>query len=172
MWEIIFKPLFQFLVGPIITGIVIFQLTNKAARSREKSNATRQLNVLRAKLERIIALVEEVNDKLEEDEDYSERLREMALGDFSVVKEETDFSHEGNEENLLRLYRNLKKEGEKDVLKMTGQIKEVTLELKEIPMDSLPTKIHGKLHDLIETKTVELDLIDVRNLMKLIKKEI
>lgn len=172
MWEIIFKPIFQFLVGPIITGLVIFKMTNKAANKREKSNETRQLNILKAKLERIVVLVEEVNNKLEEDEILSLRLREMSLGDFSVVEEEIEYSHEGNEENFLRLYKSSKEEGQKDVLKLTGQIKEVSLELKDIPMDALPTKIHGKLHELIEMKQIELDLVKVKSLVRLVKKEI
>jgi len=172
IWESIFRPVFQFLVGPILTGIVIFKLTNNAAKKREQNNATRQLNVLKAKLERIITLVEAVNEKLEEDEDYSERLREMSLGDFSAVKEEVQFSHRGSEEDLLRLYKSLKKEGERKVLKLSGKIEEVALELKSIPTDALPTKIHGKLHELIETQEIDLDLTEIKSLTKLVQLEI
>lgn len=172
MWEIIFKPIVQFLIGPIITGMVIFWLTNRATKTRERNHATRQLNVLKAKLERVVYLVEQLNPLLEENDNYSKRLKEMTQGNFSIVREETEPWNEGDEKNVIRLYGDLQLEAKKQAVKLGKQLTEVTTELKEIPMDSLPTKIHGKLHELIEMKKVELDLVKVNSLLILVNKEI
>lgn len=168
LWKTYFLPVIQFLIGPIVVGVVVFYMTQKANLKKEKEKTIRQLNVHYSKIKRIIQLVESLNKELEEFNEYEVKINQMKNGDYSKVKEE--LRSVGNDNECLQLFVNLKGSSLKNMNKLQREINETSLELNDIPNDLLPPHIHAEIVELIESKQVDLDLVKHKKLLKGIKK--
>lgn len=64
-------PIIQYLVGPILTGIVVYLFTSNSNRKLEKNNTSRQLNTLKVKLHKLRKIVKEFNEEMTRSVDYN-----------------------------------------------------------------------------------------------------
>lgn len=170
LWRVFVLPVIQFLIGPIVTGAVIFRLTSRAAKQKENDMSIRQLNVLKSKIEKTISLVGELNKELENLDEYDLRIDEIKHDDLSGVDEE--LRNAGSKGNILNLYIELKTDSGRNIMKLKKEIESSFRELSDLEIDLLPTKVHGELIDLMESKKVELDLNKHKQLLKNVKKHI
>ncbi len=74
-------PIIQYLVGPILTGIVVYLFTSNSNRKLEKNNTSRQL-----KLHKLRKIVKEFNEEMTRSVDYNYVLSKISEGDFSSVE--------------------------------------------------------------------------------------
>lgn len=169
-WETFALPIIQFLIGPIVTGAVVYKLTSRASRRKENDMSIRQLNILKSKLEKTIRLVGELNKELRDIEDYEARIEEIKNDDLSGVDEE--LRHAGSKNDILSLYQNLRGDSGRKIMNLKKEIESSFRELSDLEIDLLPTKVHGELIDLIETQRVELDLTLHKRLLKNVKKHL
>lgn len=170
LWRVFILPVIQFLIGPIITGAVIYRLTSRAAKQKENDMSIRQLNVLKSKIEKTISLVGKLNEELQSLDDYDLRINEIKIGDLSGVDEE--LRNAGSIENVLKLYIDLKADSGRNIMKLKKEIESSFREFSDLEIDLLPTKVHGELADLMESKEVELDLKKHKQLLINVKKHI
>lgn len=167
IWTIYVLPVIQYLIGPIVVGVVVYHLTNKTAIKKEKNIMNHQLNIHYSKVKWIISLEEELNKALDNLDKYRNSIEQMKNGDYSSVKEELESIRDENA--CLLMFEELKTETSKNIDKLRNRITASYSDLNNTSKDLLPPEIHAEITEIIESKQVELDLVRHKQLLKNIK---
>ncbi|MCR6106868.1 hypothetical protein HXA34_11270 [Salipaludibacillus agaradhaerens] len=168
VWTVYLLPIIQYLVGPVIAGYVVYRLTDRKNRQAEKDAAVRQLNVLYAKINRIVGLVEKINELFTENDEYKKRMDEINEGNFENIKSEMALTH-GDEHECFRIITEKKEQNSQEIRDLFNKASVTAKELRSIPTDLIPTEIHAEIVEIIESKFVALDISKYTQLMKKIK---
>ncbi|MFJ5564847.1 hypothetical protein [Lysinibacillus xylanilyticus] len=152
IWSTFILPVIQYLVAPIVTGVVIWFMTSKRSLRENKDKMLRQKNENLVALQTVINYIEEARKSLDYQKDLTECLERMNNGDFSMVEVEGGI---GSDQACIEFYENLKRSEINIFNTKFKRAKTAFDKFKNTPKDLLPEKIHLDLISLHSEDKIE-----------------